>query len=172
MRGTALPVLSVLAAVSIAPPAAARFDETLDVSLHASHAEQDLDVAGAGTPSRVLTRGLGFRTGVAIDGVRAGSGVTVRFGDTGWGAAAEGFVGWSPPKYFHLRAFGELRVHVDRFAAPDRALLRAGLGPRFGLVAPIDEYFFVEAAVALDLVGPDRLVATVALGLPIQLSHL
>lgn len=183
---------SLAALVSLAPlavgltttaRATASLDETLDVSLHVARTRADW--RSTGSPAPFDARGFGVRVGSTRDALRYGAGIDFAFperlatpvpelvGRRAWVFQGEAFVGYAPGGYWHVRPNLELRAHADRlWLGQDGGALGFGVGPRLSLLVPIDEYFFVDVGVGRDLVGPEQLRATVAIGLPIPLSHL
>lgn len=164
-------------------PARADLDHTLDLSLHASRSQADWNTVGS--PAPFEARGVGGRLGVSRGELRFGGGLAVDLpeqlrtplpalvGRRAWVGSAEAFVGWAPGGYWRVRPTIELRAHVDRlFLGGGGGALSLGLGPRIGVLVPLSEYFFLDVGVGRDLVGPEQLRATLAIGLPIPLSHL
>jgi len=159
-------------AAALAWPLAARADmnETLDISAHFARGAAVID--DEDTP----TTGFGFRTGLSFGEFRVGNGLSGHAADVSRGHVRwfsyEAFAAWAPNGYWHLRPSVELRAHVDRLAYGDQVSVLTGIGPRFGVLLPIDEYFFVDVGVSRDLFGPEGFRGTFGIGLPIPLSHL
>lgn len=163
-----------LALLCATATARASLDETLDVAPYASRTS----IAPASGPIDAF--GGGMRLGVTLHDVRFGAGVGAYAPPTRSPLlSAEAYVGYAPGGFWELRPFVELRAHAECFDLrdPQRARSRdattfVGVGPRFGVLAPLSEYFFVEAGLGMDFAGPERLRGSVAFGLPIPLSHL
>lgn len=156
-----------LAILLATTPAAAGLDETLDISAHATHSAIALD------DRAFEATGLAARIGQTQHALRYGIGVAIAPGPAkaAW-MTGEAFIAYAPNGYWALRPFVELRAHVDRLQTGDASITRGGVGPRFGVLIPLSEYFFVDAGIGRDLIGSDELRGTVGIGLPIPLSHL
>lgn len=187
MRGRFAAIVAVVplltSSLLVAAPARASLEETLDVSLHL--AQTHADWRSTGSPAPFDARGFGLRVGSTRDALRYGAGIDFAFperlttplpelvGRRAWVFQGEAFVGYAPGGYWHVRPNLELRAHADRlWLGQDGGALGFGVGPRISLLIPIDEYFFVDVGIGRDLVGPEQLRATIAIGLPIPLSHL
>lgn len=165
---------AVLAACLGSAEAHARLDETLDVSLHATRGRYTMS-----DPSLppLDVHGLGARVGWTLTTLRFGGGAGLHelVGHTGSGhpflASGELFVAVQMDPGCVL-PFVELRAHVDHVHAGDRGVTRLGLGPRVGVLVPLNEYFFLDLGLSMDLVGPETFRGVIGLGLPIPLSHL
>jgi len=165
MRAAALPLACAL--VLCAGGARASLDETLDISGHLTRStivagDRAFDANGfslrSGQTQHALRYGIGL--GIAAPPMRAA-----------W-LTGEAFVAYAPNGYDNLRPYVELRAHVDRLQMGSDSFNRFGLGPRFGVLLPLSEYFFLDAGIGKDVVGSDELRATIGIGLPIPLSHL
>ncbi len=157
----------LLALVLATPSAAASMDETLDVSAHVTHASLTVN------DHSVETTGVSLRLGQTQHELRYGIGLGAALPPihASW-LTGEAFLGYAPNGYWALRPFIEVRAHVDRLQLGEASLTRGGVGPRFGVLIPLSEYFFVDAGIGRDLIGSDELRGTIGIGLPIPLSHL
>lgn len=159
-----------LALLALPRSARADLDETFDVSGHVAHGSATVhDEATTAT-------GLGMRMGVTFGAARFGSGIQGQAAElagerAGW-LSGEAYAAYAPNGYWQLRPSIELRAHVDRIAAGGDVTVLGGVGPRFGVLLPIDEYFFVDVGLSHDVIGPEGFRGTIGLGLPIPLSHL
>lgn len=165
-----------LALLLIATPASASLNRTLDPSLSASH--------GSVTESPVGSfpfNALSFRLAGTFGRLRAGYGANAFFpqitcacepGATAFMFGGEGFIGYAPGGYWSMRPFFEMRAHVERLRVGDLQKTLFGVGPRVGVLVPIDEYFFVDAGMSIDVLGHEGIRGGIGLGLPIPVSHL
>lgn len=174
---------ALVAALLVSQPARADLDATLDVALQATRTRAWLGASGATPPSDLW--GVGGRLGATRGGLRFGGGVGLEAsrdadgiaasngGARRWLGSTEAYFAYAPGSYWSVRPLVELRAHVER-VGPSMGSARwsAGFGPRIGVIVALSEYFFFEVAVGRDLVGPQEERVTVALGLPIPLSHL
>lgn len=156
-----------LAILLAATPAAASLDETLDISAHVTHSAIALD------DRAFETTGLSARIGQTQRALRYGIGVGIAPAPAkaAW-MTGEAFIAYAPNGYYALRPFIELRGHVDRLQMGEASIVRGGVGPRFGVLIPLSEYFFLDAGIGKDVIGSDELRGTIGIGLPIPLSHL
>lgn len=165
------PVLPLaLALLALTPSARADMNETFDVSGVFAH-------GGATVHDEATTAtGLGTRMGVTFGAARFGSGIYGQAAPLGGERArwlsAEAYAGFAPNGYWQLRPSIELRAHADRIEVAGDVTVLGGVGPRFGVLLPLDEYFFVDVGLSHDLIGPEGFRGTIGLGLPIPLSHL
>jgi hypothetical protein len=142
-------------------------DETVDISGQLTRAS-----IAVGNHSFDAT-GLSLRSGGTMHAFRYGSGIGVAAPPmrAAW-LTGEVFVAYAPNGYENLRPYIELRAHVDRLQMGSDSLTRVGVGPRFGVLYALSEYFFLDAGMGRDVVGSEELRATIGLGLPIPISHL
>ncbi len=165
-----------LAILLFGTPAAASLNKTLDISAHASHGTIAESPYGAFSVSTIA-----LRSGATFGPFRYGGGPRASFpqlacacepGTKASMFGAEIFVGYAPGGYWAVRPFVEVRVHGDRLIVGSEQKLMFGAGPRFGALVPIDEYFFVDGGVSIDLVGYEGVRGMIGIGLPIPMSHL
>ncbi|MBI2389274.1 MAG: hypothetical protein HYV09_06635 [Deltaproteobacteria bacterium] len=160
---------ATLALLLAATTARASLNETLDISAQATR-------SSIAPPPRDTFDAFGFgtRLGVTLHDIRFGAGFGAHAPPPGERApllSAETYLAFAPGGFWELRPFVEIRAHADRFDLRQEQTA-FGVGPRFGVLAPLSEYFFVDAGLGMDLVGPERLRGSIAIGLPIPLSHL
>ncbi|MBL8717254.1 MAG: hypothetical protein JNL79_14805 [Myxococcales bacterium] len=165
---------AVLAACLGSTEAHARLDETLDVSVHATRGR--FAMSDPSLPP-LDVHGLGARVGWTLTTLRFGGDAALHdlVGHASGGhpfmATGELFVAvLMDPGCLH--PFVELRAHVDHVHAGDLGVTRLGLGPRVGVLVPLNDYFFLDLGFSMDLVGPETFRGAIGLGLPIPLSHL
>lgn len=165
-----------LAILLIASPAAASLNKTLDVTASASHGTIAESPYGAFTASAIA-----MRVGATFGPLRFGYGPSASFPELACACApgtrasmfgAEIFVAYAPGGYWAVRPLVEIRAHGDRLKVGSEHKVMFGAGPRFGVLVPIDEYFFVDGGVSVDLVGYEGVRGMIGIGLPIPMSHL
>jgi hypothetical protein len=157
----------VLAVVLCAGAAHASMNETLDIS---GHLTRSTIVAGEHVFD---ANGFSYRNGQTQHDLRYGVGLGVAAPPMRavW-LTGEVFVAYAPNGCENLRPYVELRGHVDRLQIGGASFNRLGFGPRFGVLLPLSEYFFVDIGIGKDVIGSDELRSTIGIGLPIPLSHL
>jgi hypothetical protein len=166
-----------LALLLFAAPASASLNRTLDITAYGSH--------GNVTESPVGTfpfNAISMRLGGTFGPLRTGYGFTGFFPQIACACdpsakavmlGGEVFAGYAPGGYRVMRPFFELRAHVERLQIGDDVKKTLfGLGPRAGILFPIDEYFFVDAGMSIDVLGGEGIRGGIGIGLPIPFSHL
>jgi hypothetical protein len=159
-----------------AAPASASLNRTIDPTLVGSHGSITESPVGS-FPFNAISLRLVGRFGA----LRSGYGVTAFFPQITCACdpasrvfmfGGEIFMGYSPGGYWAMRPYFEARAHVERLEVGAVKKIFAGAGPRLGVLVPIDEYFFVDAGMSIDVVGAEGIRGGIGIGLPIPLSHL
>lgn len=145
--------------------AGASMNKTLDISAHAGRMQTDDWDASGGSARLGQTFGP-LRFGMGVAGFRPEVSERAHLVSTEW------FWAYAPGGYHNVRPFIELRAHVDYLRLGDVATTRGAAGLRAGVLLPLSEYFFLDAGIGRDVIGPDTMRATIGLGLPIPISHL